>query len=398
MNIKFSLVSSSRQDLRVIISHCGGKYKKSIGISTDKWNQKTQKSGNIDTDTALKKIRIGLESTLDEFSTREDIIKALDRIKGGKWYDVPVRGNTPVIGANIPSFKDFFYEWSERESGAKRQNKLTYNVVKRLIGVDYSWRELDSAFYTRLIKKMDKEEFRANYQGVLIGRIKTCLNEAYALHYIDNCHFREWKKPRESTFAIALSDYQVEAIENFKTERDMWKKIIDLFILGIHTASRFSDYSRLSLDDIQDNKIRFVQEKTENTVVIPCSPIVREVLERNGGKAPYTVDQVYNREIKKICKEIGESDTDTGFCQAVQVPPSMRKKLGKKDDEPVYRYELVTSHTCRRTAITKLYRQGVSPSLICRISGHKTESQLLKYIKISADDAVLQLAELDFFK
>lgn len=394
MNIKFSLVSQDRQDLRIVITHCGKVYRKSIGISTEKWNQKTQKSGNIETDTALKKIRIGLESTLDEFSTKEDIDRALNRIKGGKWID----SNMLAIESNIPSFKDFFHEWSERESGAKRQNKLTYNIVNRLIGVDFSWGELDSAFYVRLIKKMDEAGFRANYQGVLIGRIKTCLNEAYALHYINNCYFREWKKPRESTFAIALSDYQVEAIENFKTEKKMQKKVIDLFILGIHTASRFSDYTRLSLDDIQDNKIRFVQEKTENTVVIPCAPIVREVLERNGGKAPYTVDQVYNREIKKICEEIGRSDENTGFCQAIQVPPSMRKKLGKKENEPVYRYELVTSHTCRRTAITKLYRQGVSPSLICRISGHKTESQLLKYIKISADDAVSQLEKLDFFK
>jgi integrase len=46
------------------------------------------------------------------------------------------------------------------------------------------------------------------------------------------------------------------------------------------------------------------------------------------------------------------------------------------------KYELVSSHVCRRSFATKLYRK-IDTLTIMKITGHKTEKQFLEYIKIT---------------
>jgi len=52
----------------------------------------------------------------------------------------------------------------------------------------------------------------------------------------------------------------------------------------------------------------------------------------------------------------------------------------------VPKYELVTSHTARRSFATNLYRRGLPASQIMLLTGHKTEGAFLRYIKVSKED------------
>ncbi len=49
----------------------------------------------------------------------------------------------------------------------------------------------------------------------------------------------------------------------------------------------------------------------------------------------------------------------------------------------VPKYELIMTHTARRTGATLLYKNGVNTLDIMKITGHKTEKTLLNYIKKS---------------
>lgn len=388
MNIKYNVKSYATESkpLRVVITHKGKVYKKSVGISVATWDNKKQKCGHIPTDAKLRLIRIGLESMLDEFSDEKAIFRALERVEGGEWHDdAPARPSKP----NTPSFDEFFREWSERATGARPQTRLTYRIVTEEMG-HTDWTDFDSAYYVRLIKAFDRRGMRPNYQGVVLGRLKTCLNEAYALHYIDNCDFREWEKPSEETFAIALNQSEVDRLWNADLEGAM-AHTRDLAIVGIYTAARFSDYSRLTSDNVVDGRISFIQEKTGQPVLIPCSPKVKEVLERNKGRVPKMCSQVFNRDLKLLCKEL---NIDT----VVQVPDGIRKRLKKKKGEKVYKWELVSSHTCRRTGASLLYKSGV-PIRVCRyLTGHTKDETFLKYIKIDIEEGAEMLAKNEFFK
>lgn len=306
-------------------------------------------------------------------------------------YHYYTTGALPKKTPEVPTFSEFFKHWADGRKTGRRQYRLTYDVIIKITGKRLSWDDIDSSLYLRLLRAFDARGFRPNYQGALIGRLKTCLSHAYDLHYLTNTDFTTWKTPKEKTFAVVLSDSEIKSVEEYRTDNAVLARTRDMFILGLYTAARFSDYSRLTIDCVHDGKLRFVQRKTDNPVVIPCSPKVREILERYGGRAPHMVLQVFNRNIKELCKNIG-------MTYQVQVPRSVRTKLHKREDDPVYKWELVSSHTCRRTAISKLYREGVPVGLICKVSGHKSEKQLLEYVKITADEVADQLAGLDYFK
>ena len=51
------------------------------------------------------------------------------------------------------------------------------------------------------------------------------------------------------------------------------------------------------------------------------------------------------------------------------------------------RWELVASHTARRSCITNMYlTEKYSAQQMMSVSGHKTETQLYKYVKLSLDE------------
>ena len=70
-------------------------------------------------------------------------------------------------------------------------------------------------------------------------------------------------------------------------------------------------------------------------------------------------------------------------------------KRGNKDVVEVKpRYEWITSHTCRRSFCTNEFLAGTPVKLIMKISGHKKESDFYRYIKISAEQAALQIEKI----
>ena len=64
-----------------------------------------------------------------------------------------------------------------------------------------------------------------------------------------------------------------------------------------------------------------------------------------------------------------------------------------KRDDPYEKWELVSSHTARRSACTNMFLKGIPTSAIMKISGHKKESTFMKYIKVTAEENADFLAE-----
>jgi len=51
------------------------------------------------------------------------------------------------------------------------------------------------------------------------------------------------------------------------------------------------------------------------------------------------------------------------------------------------RYELVSTHTARRTAITNLYLTGLFDTFqMMHVSGHRTNQSFIEYIRLSSDE------------
>ena len=63
------------------------------------------------------------------------------------------------------------------------------------------------------------------------------------------------------------------------------------------------------------------------------------------------------------------------------------------------KWELICSHTARRSAATNLYLTGRMKTLeIMRLTGHKTEQNFFRYIRLTSDDTARSISGDMFFR
>lgn len=387
LGIRFNLANPRKKttSIKVIITNRGKVYRKSIGLSVPTSTWRNGKTSIQKVNESLNKIATGLHYALNEQSNPYEIEDALSHIYNGRWNDKSLDDvrHTP----QPVTFYDYFKEWSERPSGAQRQKISTFKNVFRIMGM-CDWEDIDERWYTRFVMLCDKEKYSRNFTGIMIGRIKTVLHEGKKLGYHDSDYWREMKKFTERVENVALTKAECELIINFETDSSIERKAIDLFILGYKTGARFSDVCRLTTDSIHDGRIQFVQQKTAEKVEIPASPMVVEVLSRNGGKAPKLSQQQYNKTIKSVAKKAGVTDT-------IEV---VRSEGAGYIHEYKQKCDMISSHTARRSCITQLHFSGVPAKDVMTISGHKRMSTLENYIKSTREESVKRLCENEFFK
>jgi len=98
-------------------------------------------------------------------------------------------------------------------------------------------------------------------------------------------------------------------------------------------------------------------------------------------------NQKLNSFIKLAAKEAGMND---------QISLDVHK--GSKDIIIQYRkWEKVTTHTARRSFATNAFKAGIPAQMIMKITGHKTESQFMKYLRVSGMENALLLSKHQFF-
>lgn len=166
----------------------------------------------------------------------------------------------------------------------------------------------------------------------------------------------------------------------------------DLFLVGAYAGQRVSDYRNISPDQIvmdEDGRmyIGFYQKKTHKEVIVPVRKPLRDILAKYGNRLPHLCDQTINICIKEIGKRAGIDD----------IVEYTSTKGGKEHIEKAPKYELITSHTARRSFATLAYLDGMDSLDIRRITGHSSERMLSKYIKSTAADTARMMARKSAF-
>lgn len=59
--------------------------------------------------------------------------------------------------------------------------------------------------------------------------------------------------------------------------------------------------------------------------------------------------------------------------------------------------DAISTHTARRSFATNAYKAGVPTIAIMKVTGHKKESNFMKYIKVSAEENAEMLKSQPFF-
>lgn len=161
-----------------------------------------------------------------------------------------------------------------------------------------------------------------------------------------------------------LSDIELSGIE---------ATVRDLFLLGAYTGARVSDFTQFTIDNLNDGVLKYMQQKTGKKVSIPVNQTVIDILNR--GVRVVTRVEV-NRTIKVVCKKAGINSTDVYF----------KRRYGKIDKEVKEKWEMVQSHTARRSFATNLALAGASLIYIQKLLGHTKVSMTEKYIACDLSD------------
>jgi integrase len=196
---------------------------------------------------------------------------------------------------------------------------------------------------------------------------------------------RGFYTPTNKTKDIYLNEDEINKIFNHKFNSDYLDNARDWFIIGLRTGLRISDFLKLNKKNIVDGFIEKNTLKTDFPVIIPIHEQVQFVLDKRKGKFPREIsDQKFNDYIKKVCEEVGINEEVEGAkMDEVVIRKNGEKETIFRKKTGIYKkYELVTSHICRRSFATNLYGK-IDTLTIMKITGHQTESQFLSYIKVT---------------
>lgn len=184
---------------------------------------------------------------------------------------------------------------------------------------------------------------------------------------------------KESSVSVALNEGEIDRLVawDFSGDRRL-ENARDLMILGLWTGLRVSDVMNLPNIDPESKFIEVEPVKTRNTsgakVVIPLHYHIRDMIRKRGMPKPIS-DCVFNKCIKEICRAVGFNDRVEG---SLMNPQTRRKESGLFE-----KWQLISSHTCRRSFATNLYLMNFPTLSIMKITGHTTEASFLKYIKVT---------------
>lgn len=176
---------------------------------------------------------------------------------------------------------------------------------------------------------------------------------------------------------VVLTKEEIQVLIDLEPVDKFEEKIIDLFILNCYMGMRWSDFSTIEKGEFQDDdkgntSYIKINEKTDETIVIPLLPTARRILEKYQYKLPKYSHQYFNRALKKVLVNHDLFKTEI---------PKKKRQLGNIEPTTFKKRELISSHTCRRTFITLAISANVPLNAIMLASGHTQLRTLQKYAK-----------------
>ena len=289
-----------------------------------------------------------------------------------------------------------------------------FGVLKRFYKKHpFTWADIDETLTDSFICFMENEGYMVKSVNKYLITFRAMVGYAYKKRLHNNTRALtafSTKKVQETDKAkeIYLTEKELQALYEMKLE-GLKSVVRDVFLVGCYTCQRFSDYSRLERENFVTTPkgtkvVRIVQEKTGNTVVIPIlNNNLLDIAEKYNYEIPKVSDVILNRYIKKILKEL--SKTVPSLAKLERTVLTMRERTMEERGEVSFRrdakgyvvkprYDLVSSHTARRSGITNLYLTGLFDEVqMMSVSGHKDAKTFREYVKLSSDEIADAIAK-----
>lgn len=363
------------------------------------WNETKQRVKNVvdatekdATNSFLDDMQTAVEDIISELRSARSLTVEAVREGIDKYLKPEVQAEEPTQGALLTFIDKFIETAPERvniETGKHinprtiQKYRTTVRVLREFAAtykrpIDFDTMDLD--FYADFTAYLTtKEGLAVNSVGKYVQTLKVFLNEATAKGINTKLDYKSsrFKVLKEDADSIYLTEPDLQRLNELDlSKQPRLERVRDLFLVGCYTGLRFSDFTAIRPEHIKEGLIRMEQFKTMGKVVIPCHPVVTALLQKYNGQLPQAIsNQKMNDYLKEVCQLAGLTSREgKGITKGgVRVVRSLEK------------WQLVSTHTARRSFATNMYLLGVPAITIMRITGHKTEKAFMRYIKLDEE-------------
>lgn len=356
-SIRFNLNKVRDHSYITLIYDCavGNRLKMSIGQKVDVkyWDIKKQRvkptHPNATTINAmLGEIVIFIERTRNEYKIKGERLMASDLRK---------LVTNRMYGVNEMIFSVYADKWIKDMQVEPGTLKTIVNAVKFINTEfpDLTFDKINQKWHKDLLKRMIG--YSDNYKHTITKKLRQCIQSAY----IDGVHknlFHQSGKfivPMADADTIYITQEQINDIYNNLHQLEPYlKNAAIIFLIGCMTGQRHQTYRTINKNMIAYKSniklITMMTEKTQERVTIPVSDKLLSLLNMEFHDIS---QQKLNEYIKEVCRFSG-----------------------------IENYKKVSSHTARRSFATNAVLAGIDMHLIMKITGHKTESEFRKYVRL----------------
>lgn len=258
-------------------------------------------------------------------------------------------------------------------------NTMKYEVTFEKVNLEFC-----NDFVNFLLKK----KITNNTVGTYVKNLKLFMRWSEDNEYHNNNNYRKFKVFKTDTYQVSLNDHEIKLIKELDiSEKPNLERSRDIFLLQCTLGLRISDLKRLNKSHInlEEGFVEIVSQKTHKFQLIPLSELSKTIIMKYLDSGfPFISEQKLNINIKEICKRAGIDEVVNDY-----------KEIGNElVEEPKPKYSMISTHTARRTFITKMKNLGLPDELIKMSTGHKTNTELNKYYRTSLESAKQVYKEL----
>ena len=264
-----------------------------------------------------------------------------------------------------------------------------HNALKRLQkfctdkNIRLVWEIFNAQFEENFTAWMMSKNYTSNTIAAQYSIMKVWLAEAEIQGLITDKSFHRYQTKCQDAENVYLTEEEINRLYaiNFEDEavkeqidpREQIEVTRDLFVVACWTGLRFGDWRDLSGANINNDTMVVHTHKTNTTVIIPLHPMVKAILAKYNGVLPKSVDKSKSLKHIRKCAELANINEQVSLG---------RVKGGQNIIRTEAKSQFLMNHTARRSFATNMYLRGVPTLSIMAITGHSTEANFLKYIKV----------------
>ena len=305
-----------------------------------------------------------------------------------------------ILGTYIQKYIDEapYKQNAKKELGlslGRVQNlKLFKNTIQKyeaevLKGKSILVKDINLKFLEKYKLWMFAKGYSTNYVGKNIANFRTICRDAGKNDIETSTQVKNIQgvsESREPEDIITLSEDEQEKIKKADLFREALINSRKWLLLGCLIGQRAGDLLNITEKNIKEiGGVKIIELKQQKTGKLVAVPLLPEALEIIKDGLPYKISlSRFNEYIKDVCKAAGIDKPTKARIKEKKGTPH------KKDMFP--KWQVISSHVCRRSFATNFYGRIPTPILM-NITAHGTERMFLSYIGKTTYDNAFQMVE-----